>query len=81
MTEAVNIQGANFVKSTQFRGRWMVYTYGLRGHGIKTWIRSTFGEHDDMVYASSSLDGFSNHSNFCSLISDEQLSELLLKWT
>jgi hypothetical protein len=53
----------------------------MRGVHIKQWIRDTFGEADDMVYANSSMDGFSNISNFESLITDEQLSLLLLKWS
>jgi hypothetical protein len=78
----MNIQGAIIVKSkTRFVGRYEVYTYGMRGVHIKQWIRDTFGEADDMVYANSSMDGFSNISNFESLITDEQLSLLLLKWS
>jgi hypothetical protein len=77
----MNIQGAIIIPSGTFRGRHTVYVYGMRGIKIKNWIRETFGESDDMVYANSSIDGFENSSNFDSLITDEQLSILLLKWS
>lgn len=77
----MNIPGAIIIPSEIFHGRHKVYVYGMRGITIKKWIREIFGESDDMVYANSSIDGFKNSSNFDSLITDEQLSILLLKWS
>ena len=77
----MNIPGAIIIPNDTFRGRHTVYVYGMRGIKIKNWIRETFGESDDMVYANSSIDGFNNSSNFDSLVTDEQLSILLLKWS
>lgn len=77
----MNIPGAIINPAKRFKGRNEVYAYGSRGNEIRSWIRDTFGNHDDMVYANSSMDGFNNSNNFCSLITDEQLSQLLLKWS
>lgn len=76
----MNILGATITPCDTFRGRHKVFTYGRHGIRIKQWLRETFGESDDMVYANSSMDGFNNSSNFDSLITDEQLLLLILKW-
>jgi hypothetical protein len=76
----MNILGATITPCDTFRGRHTVDTYGRQGVKIKQWLRETFGESDDMVYANSSMDGFNNSSNFDSLITDEQLLLLMLKW-
>lgn len=64
-------------KSRYYHGRYECVFYGRRGREIKQWLRDTYGEHDDMIYASDD----DLETGFSAMINNEQLTILILRWS
>ncbi len=73
----ISLKSADIQKSRYYRGRYECRFYGRRGKEMKQWLRDTFGEHDDMIYASD-LD---IEDGYDAMINDQQLTVLLLRWS
>lgn len=77
MELVVSSLGARYYKSRIYRNRIECVFWGHRGREIKQWLRDTFGETDDMVYASDDNEPY----GYEALITNEQLTMILLKWS
>lgn len=76
-----NIPGMLAVPSKVYHGRNECFFYGRNGQEIKSWIRSMFGDTDDLVYANGDIDGSNVHADCGALITDGQLTMTLLRWS
>lgn len=74
------VQGMIIEKSRVYHGRYECIFHSRKGQEIKQWIRSTFGDDDDLVYTSSDIDGSSVGENCGALITESQLTLALLRW-
>lgn len=77
--ERIAIRNATFYKSIYYRNRYECIFWGRNGPTIKQWIRDTFGENDDLVYECIS-DEYGEPS-YSALITPEQLTLVMLKWS
>lgn len=77
----VNIPGFIAAKSPVYHGRYECFFYGRKGLSMKRWIRETFGDNDDLVYTNCEIDGSNVTQNCGALITDQQLTLTLLKWS
>lgn len=75
--EQIAIRNATFYKSSCYRNRYECVFWGRNGPTIKQWIRDTFGENDDLVYDSDEY----GETSYSALITPEQLTLLILKWS
>lgn len=80
-TYKAKILGMLAVPSKVYHGRNECFFYGRKGVEIKSWIRNTFGDIDDLVYANGDIDGSNVHADCGALITDQQLTMTLLRWT
>lgn len=76
MAVKYQLAGLNVYPSRNYHNRWECYFWGSRGKLIKYWIRTSFGETDDLVWASNDQIGVAYES----LITSEQLTLTLLRW-
>lgn len=68
--------GLIIYKSTTYHNRYECCFFAPRGKEIRQWLRDTFGQTDDMIYAS----GFVNGYFYDAVINDRQLVSTLMKW-
>jgi hypothetical protein len=73
----ISLKGVQIKKSRYYHGRYECGFWGKHGREMKQWLRDTFGENDDMIYASN--DDLEN--SYDAMINKEQLTILLLKWS
>jgi hypothetical protein len=69
--------GIEIKKSKIYRSRYEVICYGKHSF-VKTWIRDTFGDADDMVWDSD--DGDEHYTGYDALITEEQAMLVKLKF-
>lgn len=77
LKQPVRLQGAWLVPSDIWRNRWECYFWGKQGRMIRYWIRDTFGDTDDFVWARGNNQ---NNQEYSALITAEQLTLTLLRW-
>jgi hypothetical protein len=70
-------KGLIIYKSTTYHNRYECCFLGPRGGEIRQWLRDTFGQTDDMMYASGRVDYMYYYD---SVINDHQLVLTLLRW-
>jgi hypothetical protein len=73
-----DIPGISFYKSKYYRGRFECVLWGRRSKEILEWIKATFGETDDMVYATEEHDAYNGYD---ALVTEEQMALTLLRWS
>jgi hypothetical protein len=76
-----NILGMIAAPSKVYHGRNECFFYGRSGQEIKSWIRNTFGDTDDLVYTTGDIDGSNIREDCGALITDGQLTMTLLRWS
>lgn len=81
MKTKMHIFGFIVVWSPVYHGRYECFFYGRKGKSIKNWIRETFGDNDDLVYANYGTDGINVMQGCEALITDQQLTLTLLRWS
>lgn len=69
--------GIEFTKSKYYHSRYEVIVYGRHSIIALQWIRDTFGDEDDMIYAS---DTDLNYTGYHSLVTEEQMLLIKLKF-
>jgi hypothetical protein len=62
--------------SSFYRGRYNCFFFGRDGLNIKNWLRSQFGDEDDLIYADETTAGEPCES----MITEEHLVIIKLKW-
>lgn len=72
------IKGIGFYKSKIYRGRYECIAYGSRRDIILSYIRETFGDEDDMVYAQEDSD--EHYTGYDALVTEEQMTQIILRW-
>lgn len=81
LTYKAKILGMLAVPSKVYQGRNECFFYGRKGVEIKSWIRSMFGDADDLVYTTGDIDGSNVHEDCGALITEQQLSLTMLRWS
>ena len=77
----IQIAGMCAVVSPTYRNRYECFFFASRGMEIKSWIRTTFGDDDDLVYTNGDIDGSSVDEDCGALITDQQLTLTILRWS
>ena len=81
MKTKMHIFGFIVVRSPVYHGRYECFFFGRKGISIKNWVRETFGDNDDLVYANYETDGINVMQGCEALITDQQLTLILLRWS
>lgn len=72
------IKGVGFYKSKIYHGRYECIAYGRKRIEVLFYIRETFGDEDDLVYAQEY--GDEHYTGYDSLLTEEQMMQVILKF-
>jgi hypothetical protein len=73
-------RGIAVYRARYYHGRYECCFWGRRGAEIKEWLRVSFGNSDDMIYASEYY-GDEGRTGYDAMVNEGQLCLLMLRWS